>query len=385
MLNTEFRAGRAAHFREHQKPLVQTEPCRHCSPRPCPRAARSNSRAGGPRATHGERQLLQEVRDAAQVLRFVPRSGVDEDWRRKARGQRAAGPAKGPPPRPPPNTHGPRCRTARICSGRRRAARSPAPSPASRSAPGPRRPRTRLWARRAAGTSATRWGRSRLRCSSGRPPARTYETATAAVRGGAAVTENNELLLPLRLTAGPGPTRRAAATPRRPPSCRAPEPRFRPAPSHVSAERRAGGKGACRAAGIGGAPRGGGACAGSAELWRRRSCLSPPPPSPTRSPSASSCGAKPGAATELRPSAPRSPSSSVPAPLPLPRRLSSAPSSAPRCCRARRLPVGRRRTKTRRSGAAVTDPRPLNGRTSLRPSVRPGGRALLRGGAATRR
>lgn len=76
-------------------------------------------------------------------------------------------------PPSPADTHCPRCRTARICSARRRGARSPAPSPSSRSAPGSRPPRTRLWARRAAGTSATRWGKRRCRCSSGRPPART--------------------------------------------------------------------------------------------------------------------------------------------------------------------------------------------------------------------
>lgn len=125
-----------------------------------------------------------------------------------------------PSPLPGSGTHGPRCRTARISSARRRAARSPAPSPASRTAPGPRPPRTPPWARRAAGSSATRWGRRRRRCSSDRPPARTYGSRRQHLPRGRDRSRVPPRVPRSPLTAGPGPRRRAAATPWRPPSCR---------------------------------------------------------------------------------------------------------------------------------------------------------------------
>lgn len=161
----------------------------------------------------------------------------------------AHGPVPPPGPPPPPlcrgvGTHGPRCRTARICSEKRRAARSPVPSPEFRISPGPRPPRRPPWARRAAGRSAIRWGRRRRRCSSGRPPARTCGTARAAVSEAGRPDSSSPAgryreLHPARPRFSPrSPPGRAPSAPPQP--CHGDrhlavnrEPRYRPARGHV--------------------------------------------------------------------------------------------------------------------------------------------------------
>lgn len=312
-----------------------------------------------------------------------------------------------PPAAPSPaGTHCPRCRTARICSARRRGARSPAPSPSSRSAPGSRPPRTRPWARRAAGTSATRWGKRRRRCSSGRPPARTCgrdtgDTVTGCGRAPPprplpsddSPSQSGSRAVPARppavpsavpsprgagaaLTAGPGRKRRAAATPWPPPS-------FRHRERGVRGRGRAAGGGARAGPRLGAVGRGGGCRVligrlreGGPAPPRPQAAMAAPPlpvaeplpgdpaePNPfsfrefVRSKSRGGDGA--GGDTQVRPCAVARPAS-VPSrrPLqprcPLRRRLGPGPSCplCPRCPQSRG--TRRRRMMKRRNGVRAT-------------------------------